>query len=165
MRLVRLQGRLVVGNAGVDALIDRCVVEEQRRVDLRHLFGRDLSTVVRHAGIQRGAGGGDPVHHASPPAEPHTAHFARRFRMLRHEGHGTGQTCDAFRSVQGAEQLPHLRLVGRRSAVRRQDVGGERQEALDAKRPRDILDVRVETAILVDDDDRGRFWPPLRRAR
>ena len=47
-----------------------------------------------------------------------------------------------------------LVIVPRVSAQRAQRVGGERQEPLDRQPPRDILDVRVQPAILVDDEDR-----------
>ena len=40
-----------------------------------------------------------------------------------------------------------------RAAERRQEVGRQRNETLKRKPPRDVADVRVQAAILVDDDD------------
>jgi hypothetical protein len=47
-----------------------------------------------------------------------------------------------------------LVVVPRVASQRAQRVGGQGQEPLDRQPPRDVLDVRVQAAILVDDEDR-----------
>ncbi len=55
-----------------------------------------------------------------------------------------------------AEQLATLGVVARVAAHRREAVGRERHEALERDAARDVFDVRVEAAVLVNDEDRGQ---------
>ena len=64
-------------------------------------------------------------------------------------------------AIELADELSRLVLVRGRAAARGQRIGSDRQETGERHAPRDILDMRVEPAVLVDDDD-GR---PLRVAR
>ena len=51
------------------------------------------------------------------------------------------------------DDLARLVLVGGSAAERRQEVGRQRDEAFQRESPGDVADMRVEPAILVDDDD------------
>jgi hypothetical protein len=59
-----------------------------------------------------------------------------------------------------AERRARLVLVRRRAAEGRKRVGRQRGETFERNAPRHVLDVRVEAAVLVDDDDAGRFAAP-----
>src|SRR3546814_2630372 len=53
-----------------------------------------------------------------------------------------------------ADHLARLVLVGGRAAGRRQEVDSQGDETLQRHAPDDVLDVRVEAAVLVDDQHR-----------
>jgi hypothetical protein len=53
-------------------------------------------------------------------------------------------------------------LARRRAARDRQEIRRNCQETFDRKPPRDILDMWISSAVLVDDDDRGTFALGLR---
>ena len=77
--------------------------------------------------------------------------------MLLEERHRRG---DAPRGLVGIERADHvagLVLVRRRAAERREHVDGKREEAFERDAPRDVLDVRIEPAVLMDDDHRRAF--------
>ena len=79
--------------------------------------------------------------------------------------HGRGvEVLGHLRAIDLAEQLAALLVVAGIAADRREAVRRERHEVLEREPPRDVLDVRVEAAVLVDDEDarqlvRGRRWP------
>ena len=67
---------------------------------------------------------------------------------------------DAMRGLLGIERADHvarLVLIRRRAAERREHVDGVGQEAFEREAPRDVLYVRIEPAVLVDDDHRRTF--------
>ena len=66
-------------------------------------------------------------------------HTAAAYRSSRH-----------LRAIDLAEQLATLLVVARIAADRRETVRRERHEVLEREAPRDVLDVRVEAAVLVD---------------
>ena len=63
--------------------------------------------------------------------------------------------------VEAREKLPRLLLVARVAADGRQRVGCERDVTLHGEPPRDILDVWIEAAILVNDDDARQLARPF----
>ena len=83
----------------------------------------------------------------------------------------------AFSQLRGGDEvLGHLRAstcpnMLRRPFLRRRDsrragqpVGREGQEAGDAEAARDVLDVRIEAAVLVDHEDAGQLAAGVGRA-
>ena len=62
-----------------------------------------------------------------------------------------------LRAIDLAEQLAALVVVARITADRRQRVRRKGDEVLQREPPRDVLGMRIETAILVDDENRGQF--------
>ena len=54
--------------------------------------------------------------------------------------------------LQLADHLAALVLVGRRAAHRREVIEAEREESLGSHAPGDVLDVRIESAVLVYHD-------------
>src|SRR4030095_9461074 len=62
-----------------------------------------------------------------------------------------------FRLIELGEELARLVFVAGIAAQRIEPVRRERDEIVDGKTPRDILDVRIEPAILVYDEDSGKL--------
>src|SRR5581483_4433634 len=71
----------------------------------------------------------------------------RREKVLEH-----------LRAIELAEQLQALLVVAGIPAERGQGVGRERDEIGDREPPRDILDIGIEAAILVDDEHHGKLF-------
>lgn len=74
--------------------------------------------------------------------------------MAGEERYGRGEPLRGELGVEPADQLAGRVLVRRRAAVAGEHVDRERQEALEGQAAGDVLDVRVEAAVLVDHDDR-----------
>ena len=132
-------------------------MQQQRRVDGGDLVGRHLQPVVDNAGLQIGRQHRDAIDDAAAPAEADNADLAGGFHVLLQERHGG---CDAARGVAGIERADHvagLVLIGRRAAERREHIDRQAEEAFERDAARDVLDVRIETAVLVDDDDGRAF--------
>ena len=86
-----------------------------------------------------------------PPKQKPTApilpvHSGRDLR----KSYAANEILVALFRVELGEELRRLFLVARIAAQRRQRVRRERDEVLDRKPARDILDVRIEAAVLVD---------------
>jgi hypothetical protein len=150
---VRLQRRLVVRPSLVDPLVEPGVVQQQRGLDLRHVRGCRLTAVERHRGREVRQPDGHGVADPAAVAEADRADLAVRFRV-------------AFESPERRDEIfcqlalverPLHRLafvVGARIAAQRgQPVRCQRGEAGDGDAPRDILDIGVEAAVLVDHHD------------
>ncbi len=118
--------------------------------DLRR---RRLRAVIGDAGFEVGRQHGDAVDHAAAPAEADGADLAGRFRMRLP---GTAPPRQDGCAVSSASSVPimsrALSLVGGRAAERRQQIDREGEEAFEREPARDVLDVRVEAAVLVHDD-------------
>ena len=76
------------------------------------------------------------------------------FRVLLHERNGGEGRRDHVFAFGFLVKLARPVFLGRRAAVHGQEVGREREIALDRQSARDVLDMRVEPAVLVDDDHR-----------
>src|SRR5258706_14471339 len=70
-----------------------------------------------------------PVDHAAAEAIADRADLAGRFRMLLQERHGRDRYADVLAVDLFGEQLDRLLVVGWRAAGRREQIGGEHQEA------------------------------------
>ena len=73
-----------------------------------------------------------------------------------------------FRLIELGEHLARPVFVARIPAEREERVGREGDEVVERQTARDVLDVRVETAVLVNDDDSGscrRHWRDARGSR
>src|SRR5216683_1225294 len=80
----RFEGR----DALVDVLIHLGIMQQQRRLDVRHLLGGRLSSVIRSRRRDVRAVGGEPVDDAAAEAEPDGSDLAGRFAVL-------GEICGA----------------------------------------------------------------------
>ena len=157
--VVGLQRRLVLGPHGVDARIRLRVDDHQRRLDLRHVRRGRRGAVERHAGLQVAAElGREPVGHAAAPTEAGGAQApvgqSVPLQETRAVDHVLIQRCRIDAPLQRAAVV----VVAGVAAHRRQPVGGQRQEAGDRGAPRHVLDVRIEAAVLVN-DQHGRERP------
>ncbi|MGY2996204.1 hypothetical protein ACVWWD_005011 [Mesorhizobium sp. URHB0026] len=65
-------------------------------------------------------------------------------------GHG-------LRRIEFPEHVARLVLVSGRTAERRQEVRRERHEPFQGHAPGDVADMRVETPVFMDDDDRAEL--------
>ena len=133
-------------------------MKQQRRLDVGHrrrIFW--LCPIIGDTGGEIRRIDGKLVHGATAPAEPNGADLAVAGFVAFQESHCGDTIGDRLRRVELAEHSACLLLVGRRSAERRQIVRGKRHEAFQRDPPCHILDVRVEAAVLVDDDHRSEL--------
>ena len=72
-------------------------------------------------------------------------------------GTAAAMRCAVSSGIERGDHVAALVLVGRRAAERRQHVDREAEKAFEREPPRDVLDVRIEPAVLVDDDHRRTF--------
>ena len=94
-------------------------------------------------------GDGEVVHLAAAPAEADSARLAGMGLQRMQCGLRCRQ-CLSLAKL--GDQLHRLVAVGWRSAVARQIVGSESDESLNRQPPRHIADVRIESAVFVNDD-------------
>ena len=73
------------------------------------------------------------------------------------EGYGRNRIVDRLLAIQSADHFARLVLIGRRSARRREEIRCQSHETLQRHATGDIADMRIEAAVLVDDDDGGQF--------
>ena len=78
-------------------------------------------------------------------------------RMLFQKRHGGGDALRGLVRLQGRDHVAAFVLVAGRAAERRQHIDRERQKAFERDAARDVLDVRIEPAVFVNDDDRRAF--------
>src|SRR6266853_619422 len=112
-----LERRFERRDALVDVLVHLGIVQQQRRLDVRHLLGGRLGAVIRGGCHDVGAVGGEAVDDAAAEAEPDGADLAGRFAMLGEiggAGHGRRDHILAFRL---GVKLARLVLVGGRAAI------------------------------------------------
>ncbi len=77
--------------------------------------------------------------------------------MLLHERDGGEGGRDHILALGLGVKLARLVFLGRRAASDREKIGRQGEIALDREAARHILDMRIEAAVLVDDDDGGPF--------
>src|SRR5207237_3987270 len=118
--------------------------------------GRWLVAVERYRGTQRGDARGQQVGDPAAIAEPHHADLAGAFGTVRKERHRSQEILASLVLIELAEELARLVLVAGIAAERRQRIGGERNVLLQGDAPGDVLDVRIEAAVLVDHEDAGQ---------
>ena len=76
---------------------------------------------------------------------------------MHEERHRRGDAPRRFVRIERTDHVAAFVFVGRRAAERREHVDREREEAFERDAPRNVLDVRIEPAVLVDDDNRWAF--------
>ncbi len=74
--------------------------------------------------------------------------------MLCQERRRGGDLRRGILGLEIGEHVARLVFVGRRAAERRQHVDRKRQKAFKRDTARDVLDVRIEPAVFMDDDHR-----------
>ncbi len=87
-----------------------------------------------------------------PQQKPTAPTLPVEFGMVLEERHRGGGATRGLVGLEIGEHIARLVLVGWRAAIGRQHVGGEGEKAFEREPPRDVLDVRVEAAVLVDDE-------------
>ena len=153
--VVGLQRLLESRNAGIHALVEPGIVQQQRRLDLRHVGSRRLRAVIGDGSLQVRRLHGDPVDHAAAPAEADRAGLAVTARRLPEDAQGRFDVMRGLIRVQLGDHVAGLVLVGRRAAIRRQQIDRVGCEAFESEPAHNVLDVRIEAAVLVNDDHRG----------
>ncbi len=141
---------------GVDALVVLRILDEQRRLDVGHARRLGRRAVERHARLQVGAQGNrQGVHRAAAPAEAGDAERARRQRMRLEKTRAVEHVGAQLGLVEAGLQRAALVVVAGIAADRKQSIRRQRQEALRGGAPRHVLDVGVESAVLVDHQHGG----------
>ena len=125
------------------------------------MFGRVRCCRLSAVEGDRAAEVGDPrrqhVGDAAAVAEPDDSDLAGALRAGLEHGRGGHEVLARLRLIQLGKQLAGLVLVAGIAAERGQRVGRERDEVLERQPPGDVLDVRVQSAILVHDEDAGQL--------
>ena len=133
-------------------------MRDERRLDLGDVLGARLRAVERHAGGEVGA---QPhrelVDDAAAEAEADRAELAGAVRARLQPVRRGDEVLAHLAAVDLPEQRRGLLVVARIAADRGQPVGREGDEVGDRQPPRDVLDVRVEAAVLVHDQDGRQF--------
>src|SRR5665213_4334719 len=102
---------------------------------------------------------------AAAVAEPHDADLAVAAREVFEIVGGRQEIVPRLRLIELREQRNGFFFIARVSAQRVQRTRCERDEVVEREAPRDVLDVRVEPAVLVDDQHRRQLARHLRRPR
>src|ERR1051326_7501371 len=155
MRHVGFAERLVEGRpAARDTLVELAILRVDRRLDLGRVLGLWLRAVERHAGVEVAA---HPhrqlIDDAAAIAEPDRAQFAGRIRPLLQPCRGGLEVFHHLAAVELAKHLRRLFLIAGVAAGGGQLIRREGNKVRDREPPRDVLDVRVEPAILVHDEN------------
>lgn len=153
-----LEGR----HGAVHPLVEPGVVEEERRLDRRHLVEGRRDAVEDHARLVVRARRRDPTDDAATPAEPDDADLPGRVGAAAEVVDRPERVGEGDRRLHLGEPGPRLVLGRRGAADRRHQVGRQRDVARDGRAPGDVPDVRLYTTVLVDDDDAGRLRVPDR---
>ena len=101
---------------------------------------------------------------AAAVAEAHDADLARALGPALQDGGGGDEVLAGLGLVELGERLARLVLVAGIAAERRQRIGRERHEVVQREAARDVLDVRIQAAVLVHHQHarqlaRGRLRP------
>ena len=99
---------------------------------------------------------------AAAPAEADRADIVGGVGARDDRRDGAARPGDDVVRLERADHVARLVLVGRRAADGAEVIDRDRGKARDRKPARDVLDVRVQAAVLVHDDDGGEFLPVLR---
>ena len=152
----RLQRRLVGRPQRVDALVALGVLDQQRRLDVRHSRRLRRRSVERDGRFQiRAERDRQEVGRAAAPAEADDSQLAGGQRMRLQEARAVDHVRAQLALVEAGLQRAAVVVVARISAHRREPVGGERQKSFGRGSASHVLDVRVEAAILMDHEDGG----------
>ena len=160
---VLLERGLVVGPHGVDARVVARVDDEEGGLDPADVLARGRGAVEGHAGLQVGPElHREAVGHAAAPAEAGGAELPVRGPVGLEVARAVDHVLVEARRLEAPLQRAAVVVVAGVAADRRQSVRRQGEEAGDAGAPCDVLDVRVQAAVLVD-DDHGRERPVARR--
>ena len=116
-----------------------------------HVGRRRRGAVERHAGVEvRAHRDGQVVDHAAAPAEARRAELARRQLVRLQVTRAVDHVLAQLRLIEAGLQRAAVVVVAGIAADRRQAVGRQRDEARDGGAPRDVLDIRIQAAVLVN---------------
>ena len=162
MRLVRhamgLQRGLVGRSLLVDARVVLRVVDQQRRLDPGDVVGRLRGGAIeRHAGIQAASHlHREEIDHAAAKAEAGGAQLPVR-QLVGLEIPGAVEKVRAqLAAVEAPLHLLAVVVVAGIAADGRETVRRQREKPRHRGTPRDVLDVRIQAPVLVDDENRGK---------
>ena len=139
------------------------VVEHQLRLDLGGVGRAWLRAVVGDRRHEVRVVDGELVGHAAAPAKADGADFAGRVRASAKIRGSGDEIADGRAGVELGDELRSSVLVCRGPTRGRQEIRRERRKTLDGDSPCHVHDVRVEPAVLVDDDDRRKLRGRARR--
>ena len=138
------------------------MVDEDGGLDFRHVFRLGRGAVERRSRRQiRSQQIRQVVGHAAAEAKAGRGDLSAAVRTRLQPPSRSDEILGPLGGIDLAEQLAALEVVARIAAHRRQRIRREGHEILQGKASRHVLGVRIEPAILVDDDDAGQ----LRRHR
>src|SRR5688500_17517745 len=149
--LVLLERFLISRPAGIDALIDFREMQQQRRSDRRHFFRRRLRTIEWTAGGELGSA---HRHHVGNPAaetEADYSYLAAAIGVCLQVVVGLYKVFQHLAAITLGLQFLALLIVARITAERSQRIRRQCHVPGDTEAARDILDIRIQAAVLVHD--------------
>ena len=159
-----LERGLVGRPGGVDALVGIGKDHQHLGLDARDLVDGRRAAVKGHPGQQLGHARGQHVDDAAAKAEAHRAQAAVAACDAARLGRCSDKVLAGLAGVELAKQLARLVLVARVAAQREQRVRRHGDELLQRQAARNVLDVRVEAAVLVHHQHHRQRTGGLRRA-
>ena len=153
-----LQRRLVGRPRRVDALVVLREVQQQFGFDPGHVLEWRRAPIERYRDDEVGQRHREAVRDRPAIAEADDAEAITNARLRTQVLRCCHEVLETLRLVQALEECPRLVFVPRVAAERVQRVGRERHEVFEREATRDVLDVRVEAAILVH--DQHHRWRP-----
>src|ERR1700678_1941861 len=150
----RTQRRVESGPAAGDARVELTILGVDRRLDFGGIGGAWLKTVEGNRGVEaRAHAHGQFVDDAAAKAEPDRAELAGRIGQGLQPCSRGGKIRLHFGAVDLLEQRRALFVVAGIAADRSEAVGREGDEIGDREAPRHVLDVWVQAAVLMHDQD------------
>ena len=132
-------------------------MEQQGRLDGRYLIGLGLGAIISNTGGESGLGHRQFIHLAATPAETDSGDLAGAVGARRKGCKAGARYDDSLFGLQRVDQVAGLVLIIRRSSPDTEIIGRQSQEPFRREATRYILDMRIEAAILGNDDDPAGF--------
>ena len=147
-----LQRRFIGGPGGVDALVVVGIVDQQLGLDAGDLVGRRRHAVKGHGRDHLGQARGEVVGHAAAEAKAHHADAASGAAGLGprpQPGDRGNEIFGGLALVELPEQAARLVLIAGIATEREKGIWREGEKAIEREAARDVLNVRVQAAVLV----------------
>ena len=151
---VCLEGSFVGRPAGIDALVHLGVVKQQGSFDLLGVLCGGLATVKGSRCFDDvGKPNRQRVGHASAEAESHDADGTIAISMLLEEASRRDEVFGNLVAIELALHGPAFVVIAGIASQRSEGIGAEGDESGDSSPSHDILNVGIQTTVLMNDEN------------